>query len=179
MTTCDPHSVDRRRWLRDTAIAATAAGLTTWTPGPLLAQPLPPQAAFEWPDIDLLDGTRWPAASWQHTGAVLVFWATHCPYCRRHNVHVEKLHRQLAGQPVRVLGLSSDHDPAVVRRYMQQQGLSFPVSMQSELMRSRLKLGRTIPTTLTLDRRGRRGLAIPGEMFEEDVMGLAKVAAAG
>jgi len=159
------------------AIALTAvAGLASLAPTVLRAQTLPGHAAFDWPDLSLLDGTVLPAAAWQDTGAVLVFWATHCPYCRRHNVHVEKLHRSLAGQPVRVLGLSSDRDPKLVRRYMQQQGLSFPVTMQSELMRLRLKLSRTIPTTVTLDRRGRQGMAIPGEMFEEDVMGLARAA---
>jgi thiol-disulfide isomerase/thioredoxin len=168
----------RRVWLHEAIALAAAAGLGSLASTALRAQSLPPPGAFDWPDLRLLDGTVLPASAWQDTGAVLVFWATHCPYCRRHNVHIDKLHRSLVGQPVRVLGLSSDRDPKLVQRYMQQQGLSFPVTLQSELIRTRLNLSRTIPTTVTLDRRGRPGMAIPGEMFEEDVMGLARAALA-
>lgn len=176
--------MSRRAWLQGAGCHLLgAAGL--WSGGltAAVAQSQPPAAAapvpFDWPELSLLDGSVLAPSTWRGTGAVLVFWATHCPFCRRHNQHVEKLHRALQGQPVRVLGLSSDRDPAVVRRYLQQQGLSFPVSMQSEEMRQRLGLRRTLPTTLTIDRRGRPGLAIPGEMFEDDVLGLAELAMAG
>ncbi len=185
----------RRRALLQTAAAwaswGGAAGglsLAALAPGSLQAQTTgqaPPAypavsttAGFDWPELSLLDGRVLPPAAWQDTGAVLVFWATHCPFCRRHNQHVEKLHRALAGQKARVLGLSSDRDPERVRRYMQEQGLSFAVSMQSELLRTRLGLRRTLPTTLSFDRRGRPGLPIPGEMFEDDVLGLARAATA-
>ena len=140
-----------------------------------MAQSVPAAPPLVWPDLKLIDGRVLTAQDWPGQAAVLVFWATHCAFCRRHNVHVEKLHRALAGQPVRVLGLASDRDPAVLGRYLRQQGLSFPVSMDVEPLRSLLRLSRTIPTTITIDRQGIPGLAIPGEMTEDDVMGLARV----
>ncbi len=134
---------------------------------------------LEWPDLTLLDGTVLPAAAWQDTAAVLVFWATHCPYCLRHNAHVEKLHRATAGKRLRVIAFAADRDPQTVRRYMERHRYTFPVSLaDSEAMRRRLGLGRTIPTTVGIGRNGRVGLALPGEMFEEDVLEMARLAEA-
>lgn len=169
-----PHPRPRPHWRRRNWLAA-AASLSA---GSALAQrtgPLP--KPFVWPDITLLDGSVLPAASWLDTAAVLVFWATHCPFCRRHNAHVEKLHRAVAGQRLRVLSFATDRDPAKVRSYLQQQGYSFAVSLQdAEAMRLRLGLLRTIPTTVGISRSGRVGLALPGEMFEEDVLAMAALA---
>lgn len=162
----------RRRWLAAAAGAAWASQQPAWgqRTGPL---PTP----FTWPDITLLDGSTIPAASWHDTAAVLVFWATHCPFCRRHNAHVQKLHDLVAGQRLRVLTFATDRDPSKVRSYLQQQGYGFAVSLQdAEAMRLRLGLLRTIPTTVGISRSGRVGLAMPGEMFEEDVLAMAALA---
>lgn len=145
---------------------------------PAAAQRTGPVAEpFAWPEIALLDGPLLRPADWQDTAAVLVFWATHCPFCRRHNAHVEKLHRAVAGQRLRVLGLSTDRDPEKVRRYLREQGYGFPVSLTAaEPLRLLLGLRRTIPTTIGISRNGRVGLAMPGEMFEEDVLAMASLA---
>lgn len=135
---------------------------------------------FAWPEIALLDGPVLRATDWRDHAAVLVFWATHCPFCRRHNAHVEKLHRAVAGQPLRVLTLATDRDPEKVRRYMREQGYGFAVSMASaEPLRLLLGLRRTIPTTIGISRSGRVGMAMPGEMFEEDVLAMAALASSG
>jgi thiol-disulfide isomerase/thioredoxin len=161
----------RRRLLAAGALCA----LPAW------AQPAgPAPKTLVWPDITLLDGTVLPAAAWQDTAAVLVFWATHCPFCLRHNAHVEKLHRATAGKRLRVIGFATDRNAQTVQRYMQRQGYTFPVSLaDSEAMRARLGLGRTIPTTVGIGRDGRVGLALPGEMFEEDVLAMARLAETG
>jgi thiol-disulfide isomerase/thioredoxin len=154
--------------------------------GALCALPAWAQAAgpahtpFDWPDITLIDGKVLPASAWQDTAAVLVFWATHCPFCLRHNAHVEKLHLKTAGKRLRVIGLATDRDAQTVRRYMERHRYTFPVSLaDSESMRRRLALGRTIPTTVGIGRDGRVGLALPGEMFEEDVLAMARLAETG
>jgi thiol-disulfide isomerase/thioredoxin len=148
---------------------------------PAWGQHAPPDPLpWRWPDITLLDGTVLPAATWHDTAAVLVFWATHCPFCLRHNAHVEKLHRAAAGKRLRVLGFATDRDAQTVQRYRDRQRHTFPVSLvDSEGMRLRLGLRRTIPTTVTIGRDGRIGLVLPGEMFEDDVMQLARLAEAG
>jgi thiol-disulfide isomerase/thioredoxin len=110
---------------------------------------------------------------------VVVFWATWCAYCERHNAHVDQLHRTLAGRPLRVLGAVIDGDPSSVRRYMTNHGYTFPVTLDAEPLRSRLTTRRSVPMTCVIDANGRLKQAIPGEMFESDVLELARLASTG
>lgn len=128
---------------------------------------------IEWPAIHLLDGTTLSPSSWQGQAAVVVFWATDCPYCKRHNAHLDKLQRAVRGQPVRVLGAALDTDAEAVRRYMSGNPYQFPVTLDDGSLRRRFTSRRVIPMTCLVDRRGRLLQAIPGEMTEEDVLGLA------
>ena len=126
-----------------------------------------------WPDIPLLDGGHLSPASWHQQAAVVVFWATYCPYCKRHNAHVDKLHRASRGQ-IRVLGVALDGDADSVRHYMASNHYGFPVALDGGDLRRRVTQRRVIPMTCAIDRQGRLLQAIPGEMFEDDVLGLAR-----
>jgi thiol-disulfide isomerase/thioredoxin len=127
-----------------------------------------------WPDIQLLDGGVLSPASWHGQAAVVVFWATYCPFCKRHNAHVDKLYRANRGQPLRVLGLALDGDAGSVRHYMASNHYAFPVALDGGDLRRRLTPRRVIPMTCVIDRQGRLLQAIPGEMLEDDVLGLAR-----
>jgi hypothetical protein len=59
-----------------------------------------------------------------------------------------------------------------VRRYLAANGYAFPVSLDQDMLAAALSTRRIIPLTVLVDRRGRLKQAIPGEMFEEDVMEL-------
>lgn len=149
--------------LAGTALAARSQAQVVGTP-------------IEWPVIELLDGATLAPASWQGMAAVVVFWATHCAFCKRHNAHVDKLHRATKGQPVRILTLAEDGNADLVRRYMQSHGYGFPVALSDGVLRRRMTTRRIIPMTCVVDRDGRLRQAIPGEMSEDDVMGLAQAA---
>ncbi len=111
---------------------------------------------------------------------MVVFWSTTCPFCRRHNQHVEKLHRaaQAAGAPLRVLGAARDRDAAVVQRYAQAQGYSFAITQDVAPLAAALAPRNLIPQTAVVGRDGRLVQVLPGEMFEEDVMELLDLARA-
>lgn len=168
----------RRAWLQAVAGTALVAGAGWEMPLHVRAQPAatPPAEALAWPALTLLDGTVLQAADWQHTGAIVVFWATYCGFCRRHNVHLDRLHRSLRGQPVRVLGVALDTDAALVRRYLRQHGFDFPVTLDAARLRPLLTPRRIIPNTCVVDRSGRLVRCIPGEMAEDDVLELGGVA---
>ena len=129
--------------------------------------------AIEWPWIPLLDGSTLSPSSWQGLPAVVVFWATYCPYCQRHNAHVDRLYRATEGQPLRVLGVALDSPADAVRRYMAVNGYRFPVTLDDGTLRQRFTARRVIPMTCVLDRQGRLLQALAGEMSEDDVLGLA------
>lgn len=160
----------RRQWLR----AALGAGVSAVLPQASLAAPLQPGDAVDWPALTLLEGSTVPPSAWQGSPAVVVFWATWCAYCRRHNAHIDKLYRGLAGRPLRVLGVAVDSDATGVREYMRANGFRFPVTLDAEPLRSRLTARRSVPMTCTIDARGRLKQTIPGEMFEADVLELTE-----
>ncbi len=169
----------KRRPLLLTAAAAFCLPATRSAAAPAAA-PLQRGESLVWPEVTLLDGSRFdssPAGNGSRA-AVVVFWSTTCPFCRNHNRHVEKLHRAAAGQGLAVLGVARERDAAVVRRYAQQQGYSFPITLDHPALNAALAPRRVIPLTVTIDRKGRVKQAIPGEMFEEDVMELLQLAKA-
>jgi thioredoxin-related protein len=126
--------------------------------------------------MSLLDGTTLAPGAWTDTAAVVVFWDTTCPYCRRHNARLEKLHRATEGQRLRILAVALDRDQVTVRRYMDSLDLHFPVLVGGAELGSRFTRRRVTPTTCLVDRRGRLLQVIPGEMAEDDVLALAVLA---
>ena len=145
------------------------------------AVPAQPGQRVDWPDVTLLDGARLSAAQLQSQPAVVVFWTTSCPFCRRHNQHVEKLHRAAvaARSTLRVLGVAKERDAALVRRYAQQQGYGFPITLDHAPLATALSERKVIPLTVLVDAQGRLKQVLPGEMFEEDVMELLVLAQKG
>ena len=142
------------------------------------AQTVLPGAPIEWPPIVLLDGSTLTPASWRGQAAVVVFWETFCPFCKRQNAHLDKLFRAVNGQGrrLRILSVALDADEQAVRRYMTANAYVFPVAMDGGQLRQRLTARRVIPMTCVLDAQGRLVQAIAGEMFEEDVMEFARLA---
>ena len=154
------------------ALGALAAAVAA----PLAAAPATPGEPVAWPEVSLLDGSRFGAAQAAGRALVVVFWSTTCPFCRRHNEHVEKLHRAAAGTPLTALGVARERDPELVRRHAAQRGYSFPITLDTAPLAAVLSARRNIPLTVTVDRSGRLLQAIPGEMFEEDVLELRQLA---
>ena len=177
MTACAPPGPTRRDCLvRAMQAAATLAAAAT--PGLTVNAQTSSQAPKEiaWPALTLLDGTRLEPASWLEQPAVVVFWATYCAFCKRHNAHLDKLYRSPAAASLRILGVALDTDPQAVRRYMAANDYRFPVALEGGLLRAKLTSRRIIPTTCLIDRQGRLLQAIPGEMAEDDVLALAQLA---
>jgi thiol-disulfide isomerase/thioredoxin len=164
---------------RDFSLAFCAATLPVLG----LAQSPAPGAAIEWPTIALLDGSSLTSASWRDQPAVVVVWETFCPFCKRHNAHLDKLFRATqppaplpTGAPrLRILAIALDTDEQVVRRYMKSNDYRFPVAMDGGQLRRLLTTRRVIPMTFVLNRQGRLVQSIAGEMFEEDVLEFSRL----
>ena len=136
-----------------------------------------PEQPVPWPDMGLLGGGRFGVAQAEGNAVVVVFWTTTCPFCRRHNQHVEKLHRAAAGKRLRVLGVARETDVPLVAHYAQAQGYTFPITLNQPGLSALLSPRRVVPVTVTVDRHGRLKQALPGEMFEEDLLELLQLAA--
>lgn len=156
----------RRRMLSALCLGALCGA----APAALAQGAKPAGRVVSWPEVTLLDGTRWGTAQAQGKTVIVVFWSTTCPFCLRHNAHIEKLRRAAAGRPLEILTVARDKDAGTVKAYLARHGYGFQVTMDQGPMAAALSSRKVIPLTLTVDRQGRLGQEIPGEMFEEDVM---------
>lgn len=131
-----------------------------------------------WPSVRLLDGRLLRERDLAGRACVVVFFSTTCPYCLRHNAHVQRLHEATRGLPLTVLGVALDDEASTVRRYLDERGHGFATTLDHRPMRQALGERRVIPLTCVVDAAGVLREVIPGEMFAADVMELARWAPA-
>lgn len=74
-----------------------------------------------------LAGAQVELAAFRGQLVVVNFWATWCPPCVEELPSLEKLHRALGPEGLVVLGVSADEDEAVLRRFVSEHGVTFPV----------------------------------------------------
>jgi len=161
-------SCTRRLWLQTLSGAAAAAAL----PGARAA--VPAKAPIAWPRLSTVHGQALDLVP--GVPLIVVFWATWCGYCQRHNAHIERLHRSVDPSRLRVLGVAADRDAAAVRQYLHSHSYHFPVVLDEGRVRPLFTPRRILPMTCAVDAAGSPGLCIPGEMTEDDVMSMAKLA---
>jgi thiol-disulfide isomerase/thioredoxin len=162
----------RRGALRALAASPFAAA---WPLGAWAVDP-----PLNWPALTLVDGTPWRvplAADGRPHAVVAVIWSTTCPFCLRHNARIEQLHRLAAGRPLAVVTAALEREPQVVSAYLSRYGYSFPVVREADRLRTLFTTRRVIPFTATVDRQGLVRERVPGEMLEDDVLGLLRLAA--
>jgi peroxiredoxin len=140
------------------------------------AQPAQAGEQVAWPEVRLIDGERFGAAEVAGRALVVVFFTTSCPFCRRHNRHLQKLHA-LAPPGLAVLGVARETDEALVRRHGAREGYRFPITLAAEPLAAALSRRRIVPLTVTIGRDGTLRQVIPGEMSEDDMLSLARLAA--
>jgi len=157
-------------WLAGTVLAPAA-----WPP--VHAAPAAPGQAVAWPQVSLLGGGAWGPEHTEGKAVVAVFWSVTCPFCQRHNDHLEVLRRAVLGQPLELITIAREHDGAAVQRHLRRRGWQFAVTLDDPPMAAALSMRRLTPLTVTVDRQGRLLQVIPGEMSEGDVLALRKLAA--
>jgi thiol-disulfide isomerase/thioredoxin len=171
------HAVAKGEWSRRQILAGAAATLVSPLQG-ALAAPAALAAPIDWSTLQLLNEQGDGPAKWSGLPVVVVFWATWCPYCKRHNAHVEKLYQHSQGQAFRVLGVTSERDKDKISTYVLANQIHFPVAMEQTGFRVQFTNRRVIPLTCLVGADGRLLQTMAGEMQQDDVMSLAKAVAA-
>lgn len=165
---------DVLRWLPALALLGEPAAIGA--PAPVASAPAQPGERVAWPEVSLLDGGRFGASEAAGRALVVVFFTTSCPFCRRHNRHLQKLHA-LATPGLAVLGVARETHAALVRRHAAAEGYRFPITLAAEPLAAALSRRRLVPLTVTIGRDGTLRQVIPGEMSEDDMLSLARLAA--
>jgi thiol-disulfide isomerase/thioredoxin len=157
----------RRRWLLGAAAVALQG----------TAMPAAAALPIRWPTLQLVDGSTRAADHWAGTPLVVVFWATWCSFCKRHNARLERLYSTIDAQQLRILGLAIDGTAPSVARHVRAHGWRFPVALDDGTLRPQFTERRMVPMTCLVDRTGVVRERIPGEMDEADVLALPRSAA--
>jgi peroxiredoxin len=93
----------------------------------------------------------------------LNFWATWCKPCEEEMPGLERLYQRFKSQGLVVLAVSLDADGAsVVRPFVARHKLTFPVGLDPRLTVSGAWGVWALPTSVIIDRSGRRVLAANG-----------------
>ena len=114
----------------------------------------------------------------QYHGQVVVlrFWADWCLYCHSEMQALEPVYRQHRDQGLVILAINVMQSPAIVRKFVQEIGLSYEVLLdrQGEVMRRYQVMG--LPMTYLIDRKGIVRARIVGEstpaVFTRTINGL-------
>lgn len=148
----------------------------------LLVAPVRAQSAGEvgsvvqWRDVRLLDGRTLKASELKNGAVVVQIWASWCPFCGAQNPHVQKLHDAYGNRGLTVLAFSIDRTEQAAQEYLAKRGYTFNVAMRSADVDRWFGPNRTLPETYVVDAKGTVVLVHRGEMFPEDIAGLARYA---
>lgn len=153
-------------------VFAGVLALTPWLAG--TASPAP---TVQWTDIRLVDGRVVKAEELRGRAVVVEFWASWCPFCAKQNPHIEKLHRAHGGKGLVVLTFTLDRSDAAALKYLGGHGYTFAAARSTPEVEGWFGGRRTLPEVYVVDPQGRIVFRETGEMFEEDIVALARFAA--
>lgn len=163
-------SATAARWLGRAFAAFMAASALAVLPG-CGAHTTTPRASGAAPDITMqsLDGKLWSLSD--HRGKVVLVnvWATWCPPCQAETPGIVKLAKAYGPKGVDFVGISVDQDqdgPKVVRQFVQQYGIPYPILMPSKDHPLNIDAS-AIPVTLIINRQGQISDQFVGSQSEE------------
>ena len=106
---------------------AGAVGLVLLFASPSYRQGEPSLAGSRAPEFAFtLDGKPAKLSDLRGRVVVLNFWATWCPPCVEEMPSLERLHQQMAGRGVVVLGVSVDEDAEAYEKFLREWRITFP-----------------------------------------------------
>lgn len=124
--------------------------------------------------VELIDGRKLQTRDWAGKVVVLEYWATWCPFCARQMPHVQALYDKHHGRGLEVLALSIDRKPADIAPFLKTKRYTFPVAWLSPQLARVLPKPPGLPVTIVVGRDGKVKMADSGELFAEDVAGIAR-----
>src|SRR5258707_10468601 len=101
-----------------------------------------------------MDGSTLSLGDLRGQPAVLVFWASWCPFCREEAPHVNKLAAEFESRGVHVFGVDVHDSQARTEWGIKDFGIHYPVARDGDGETARNYNVEGIPTVIFLDRKG-------------------------
>ena len=115
------------------------------------------QAGNKAPDFSLtgLDGSSISLEEIKGNVIFINFWATWCPPCRQEIPGFIELYEKYKEDGMVIVGVSLDRGgPDVVKEFMIEYSISYPMAMATQELYEAYQPGQYIPTTFVVDRQG-------------------------
>ena len=116
-----------------------------------------PEVGYLAPDFTLpsLDGQTVRLSDLRGKAVLLNFWATWCAPCRLEMPTMDKAYQEYKGRGLEILAVSLDAGSnSVVKNFMQELQLRFPVLLDPDMEVLRLYRQFSIPATFLIDKQG-------------------------
>ncbi|MGE0129062.1 MAG: redoxin family protein [Blastocatellales bacterium] len=145
------------------------------TPGAAATSPQTPERLPSFTVADL-NGQEISPATLKGKVALIDFWATWCPPCRKEIPHFNQLYAEYRNRGLFVVGLALDEKAVEVRNFMRRQPIDYPVALATPELQRQFGGIEVYPTAFLIDREGRiikkyLGYIYPDE-FSQDVKAL-------
>jgi peroxiredoxin len=129
-----------------------------------------PAPAFE---LATLDGAPVSLADLRGKVVVVNFWATWCPPCRVEMPGFQRVYADRRDEGLVIVGISMDQGgEGVVREFLRERGITFPVALADGDVAQAFGGVRTLPTSFLIDREGRIRQEVTG-LFAEPTLRMA------
>lgn len=123
--------------------------------------------------LPALDGEVVALDDYRGQVVLVNFWATWCPPCRLEMPGFQRVFDDRQKDGFVVIGLSTDRaGTAVVREFVEERGITFPIAMASGSVVQDFGGVRTLPSSFLIDRQGRVRHEVRG-YFAEPALRLA------
>jgi peroxiredoxin len=130
------------------ALGLVASGCPGEAPAPEVGKQAPD---FE---LDTLDGQTVVLSQLQGKPVLLNFWATWCSPCVYEMPFLQQVHQDWPEDELVLLGVNIGESPSQAAEFMQSNGLSFTVLLDSQTAVAQKYNIEYIPTTFLIDREG-------------------------
>jgi thiol-disulfide isomerase/thioredoxin len=173
-STSEEHAVSRRHWI------LAGLGVTACLAGAMVAwQKFQPHAVMDeaiqnfWSqEFEKPEGGTLFMKALQGKPLLINFWATWCPPCIEELPLIDAFFNQNKSKSFQVVGLAVDQ-PSMVRRYLSQRPLSFPVGLAgfngTELGKTLGNSQSVLPFSVIFDAKGRLLAQKAGKLDQSDL----------
>ena len=148
----------RGQWI---AVAGIVTGLAAVLTAAVLLSPesrliVPGDAVPEFNAVDVKSGAELSLADFEGEVVLLNIWATWCAPCEQEMPSMERLHRELGSEGLRIVAVSVDQESThKVQRWAEERGLTFTILHDRSGQIEQAYQTTGVPESFVIDRRGR------------------------